>query len=86
MTIFPPVCQSPPKSRYNDLVHASPLFRPPLHGAVGPWDEIVSLIPVVIGAVVLLYLYFSSRRPADGDDDANPSEAEADREQSVPNR
>ena len=41
---------------------ASVLLRPALHGAMGPLDEIISLLPVVIGVALLLYLYFSSRK------------------------
>jgi hypothetical protein len=44
-------------------------LRPALHGAVGPWDEIIALIPVAIGAILLIYLYFTSRRGPAGDDD-----------------
>ena len=38
------------------------LVRPTLHGALGPWDEIINLIPVVVGLVLIAYLYVSSRR------------------------
>jgi len=43
------------------------LFQPALHGASGPYDELINLIPLVIGAVLLLYLYLQSRkrRPED---------------------
>lgn len=39
------------------------LLRPALHGALGPFDEILTLLPLVIGAALLLYLYFSARKP-----------------------
>ena len=38
------------------------VIRPTLHGALGPWDEIINLIPVVVGLVLVAYLYVSSRR------------------------
>jgi len=48
---------------------AAPPPAPALHGALGPWDEIITLIPVVVGAILLLYLYFTARsRPAGSDD------------------
>jgi hypothetical protein len=37
-------------------------LAPLLHGAVGPWDEILNLLPLVVGTGLLLYLYFSSRK------------------------
>jgi hypothetical protein len=48
---------------------AEVLLRPARHGAVGPLDEILTLLPLVIGVVLLLYLYFSARRskPSAGD-------------------
>ena len=48
---------------------ATVLLRPALHGAVGPLDEILTLLPLVIGAVLLIYLYFSARKakPPSGD-------------------
>lgn len=39
------------------------LLRPALHGALGPLDEILTLLPLVIGTALLLYLYFSARKP-----------------------
>lgn len=39
-----------------------PLLRPVLHGAYGPLDELLNLIPVVIGGLLLLYLYVTSRK------------------------
>ncbi len=42
----------------------SPLLQPLLHGAAGPWDEIVNLIPIAAGGLLLLYLYLASRRRA----------------------
>lgn len=38
------------------------LFRPLTHGAVGYWDELANLIPLVIGGLLLLYLYATSRK------------------------
>lgn len=38
------------------------LLMPYLHGALGWWDEIINLIPVVVGIVLVLYLYRGSRR------------------------
>jgi hypothetical protein len=37
-------------------------LAPALHGAVGPWDEILNLAPLVVGTVLLLYLYFTKRK------------------------
>jgi hypothetical protein len=37
-------------------------LAPVLHGAVGPWDEILNLAPLVVGTVLLLYLYFTKRK------------------------
>ena len=37
-------------------------LAPVLHGAVGPWDEILNLAPLVVGTVILLYLYFTKRK------------------------
>jgi len=48
---------------------AATLPAPPLHGALGPWDEIITLIPVVVGAILFLYLYFTAHgRPAGRDE------------------
>ena len=38
------------------------LIRPTLHGALGPWDEIINLIPVVVGIVLVIYLYVNNRK------------------------
>ena len=43
-------------------MHPVMLFKPVLHGATGYWDEIINLIPLVIGAALLLYLYLTARR------------------------
>ena len=48
------------------------VLRPELHGALGPWDEIINMIPLVVGAVLLAYLYFTSRRRPPSDDDQPP--------------
>jgi hypothetical protein len=42
------------------------LLKPLLHGAVGYWDEVINLIPLVIGAAILLYLYLTSRKRKSG--------------------
>ena len=41
--------------------------RPLAHGAVGFWDEVLNVIPLIFGAGLLAYLYFGKRkrRPAD---------------------
>jgi hypothetical protein len=49
------------------------LYLPLLHGAAGPWDEIFSLAPLVVGIILLVYLYRASRqRRSGGDDEAVP--------------
>lgn len=55
------------------------LFRPGLHGASGYWDELANLIPLVIGGVLLIYLYFTSRkrRAKEKDPEAPPTEPPA---------
>jgi hypothetical protein len=55
------------------------LLRPSLHGAAGPWDEIINLIPLVVGGALLFYLYKTSRKPRPGDDDASPAGDEPER-------
>lgn len=32
------------------------------HGALGLWDEILNLLPLVVGAGLLVYLYLNSRK------------------------
>jgi hypothetical protein len=49
------------------------LLRPALHGALGPWDEILNLVPLVIGVVLFVYLYFTSRRRPAADDEPAPA-------------
>ena len=46
---------------------ANILLRPLPHGAVGFWDEVLNIIPLIFGAGLLAYLYFGKRkrRPAD---------------------
>ncbi len=46
------------------------LLLPRLHGALGWWDELINLIPVVVGIVLVLYLYRNSRQRRDAPDDA----------------
>lgn len=45
---------------------ANILLRPLPHGAVGFWDEVLNIIPLIFGAGLLFYLYFGKRkrRPA----------------------
>jgi len=38
------------------------LLRPLPHGAVGIWDEVLNLIPLVFGCGLLIYLYFGARK------------------------
>ena len=45
------------------------LLRPVLHGVYGPLDEIIALLPVVIGTGLLIYLYFTSRKAKPHPDD-----------------
>ena len=51
-------------------------LAPVLHGAVGPWDEILNLAPLVVGTVLLLYLYFTKRKRRADDAAARDSTAE----------
>jgi hypothetical protein len=37
-------------------------LAPVPHGALGPWDEILNLLPLVVGTILLLYLYFTKRK------------------------
>lgn len=51
---------------------------PTPHGALGPWDEILTLLPVVIGTALLAYLYFTARKAPPAGDEAEtapPGEA-----------
>jgi hypothetical protein len=41
-----------------------------LHGRWGYWDELLNLIPVVAGAILLVYLYIVSRRRQAADEAA----------------
>jgi hypothetical protein len=43
-------------------------LTPHLHGAAGWWDEIINLVPVIIGLVLIVYLYRNSRRRRDTED------------------
>jgi hypothetical protein len=52
-------------------------LAPVLHGAVGPWDEILNLAPLVVGTVLLLYLYFTKRKRRADDAAARDSELPA---------
>ena len=44
------------------IIRLAILSKPVLHGASGSWDEVINLIPLAIGAALLLYLYLTSRR------------------------
>ncbi len=49
------------------------LFAPLRHGAAGPWDELINLIPLLVGGVLLLYLYLDSKKRREreqGEDEA----------------
>lgn len=39
-----------------------PLPAPLPHGAVGIWDEVLNLIPLLFGSGLLFYLYFGARK------------------------
>ena len=39
-----------------------PVTRPLAHGAVGIWDEVLNMVPLVFGAGLLAYLYFGKRK------------------------
>jgi hypothetical protein len=54
----------PAFSRYNALVfpYTNILLRPLPHGAVGFWDEVLNLIPLLFGSGLLFYLYFGARK------------------------
>jgi hypothetical protein len=43
-------------------VVANLVLRPLAHGAVGWWDEILNLLPPVVGSGLLIYLYFRSAK------------------------
>ena len=55
---------------------ANLLYRPLPHGAIGYWDELANLIPLVIGGLLLIYLYFTSkkRRAKEKHPDVPPTE------------
>ena len=48
------------------------LLAPLPHGALGYWDEIINLIPLVVGAILLVILYRASRRRAAERDEPDP--------------
>jgi hypothetical protein len=59
-------------------MHGVALLLPALHGASGYWDEVLNFLPLVLGAVLLLYLYLASRKKRTQDkpphdDEAGPS-------------
>ena len=60
----------------NILLH--PVTLPLAHGAVGIWDEVLNIIPLVFGSGLLFYLYFGRRKrratqPQPPTTEANPS-------------
>ncbi len=58
-------------------MHFTLLLAPLLHGALGFWDEVINLVPVVIGVALLIYLYRTSRRrggQADEQHEQDPKE------------
>ena len=57
----------------NILLH--PIPRPLAHGAVGWWDEVLNMVPLVFGGGLLFYLYFGKRKRAATN--PQPPEAEA---------
>jgi hypothetical protein len=44
----------------NILLH--PVTQPLAHGAVGIWDEVLNMVPLVFGSGLLFYLYFGKRK------------------------
>jgi hypothetical protein len=54
-------------------------MRPLPHGAVGFWDEVLNIIPLIFGAGLLAYLYFGRRKqrhaapPVEGDPSTPPN-------------
>jgi len=38
------------------------LVRPLAHGAVGFWDEVLNMVPIVFGVGLLIYLYAGARK------------------------
>ncbi len=59
-------------------MYADALLQPAFHGLVGPLDEILTLLPLVIGVGLLVYLYFSARKPKPPSDEAAPADDPAD--------
>ena len=41
---------------------ANILLRPLAHGAVGFWDEVLNMVPIVFGVGLLIYLYAGARK------------------------
>lgn len=58
-------------------MHPTLLLVPSLHGALGWWDELINLIPVVVGIILVLYLYRNSRRRREAADEAPEAEPKA---------
>jgi hypothetical protein len=48
--------------KITGMLHPGLPLAPLLHGASGYWDEVLNLIPLLVGAILLIYFYFSSRR------------------------
>ena len=57
-------------------MHATLLLLPKLHGALGWWDELINLIPVVIGIILVLYLYRTNRQRREAADELDEPETE----------
>ena len=59
-----PCLRRPPIRRYNDGMFplANIWLRPLAHGTVGFWDEMLNLVPLVLGGGLLFYLFFSKRK------------------------
>jgi hypothetical protein len=52
------------------------LLAPLPHGALGYWDELINLIPLVVGVILLVVLYRASRRRAAEADEPEPDPAD----------
>jgi hypothetical protein len=54
------------------------LLRPLPHGAVGIWDEVLNLIPLLFGSGLLFYLYFGARKRRASEAELREREATTD--------
>ena len=61
---------------------ANVLLRPLPHGTVGFWDEVLNLVPLVLGGGLLFYLFFSRRKrgATDPSQAADPAPAPPDQQ------